>query len=1019
MALKISAESYNGLPALYANAGKRVETQFKLKNNYHCGSGTSLTFSSLGTTLTKQYGNWMDFGFVVGDTITISFVSFLGIPNNGVQTFTRTVTYINDNIMYINTALPTIFDNKEFPTEGQFSGMFVSSTKLPQSVEFSFNLTKDGIESVNSVLDGELNRFIYNSANTMAVSDVVNMVQLGNKSGGIITNVTLTRTANTSDALYSYSNFTVDFDFVQWGLFESQELYGAGNYLAPFIYAKTLPLAGNPNGAMTDDNGAKQANVGWFNENYNGGNSPYVPQYIELFDVNGDSITQVDYSGSTNFEAVLTTPNQLNGTSKYRIGLAFLPETDDLFKNLPLSAQNNLLLNAPDVDFLHSATPDLTVYTGNTNDESVRFDLTKLKFSHSAGTLTVTAQILPINAEAFFDELTDGERKLIIWVQVSDHTKTGVLNDEVNVLIYNDDCFNAPTIGIQWPYVVSEQLLDHALNDITSIVTPNTTTEDDVLYKAEIQLKENVTYDGIRVSISARSNVSDEVFELESAFFNFLNVPYIGGKYQLNETINRGFNLPIGTDRNVITLDLNAANDTASEYGVTINYGFLNDWRYWVENANVDSDFFNMAEPNNGLNRNWQALQNGDWNLHVDFYVRKNGVEDFNHYKYLNRPYEDDPTVSCFSTITASDGTNPTCFKDNDLHKLDVKFTWNTPFTDEWVELTIEDFESGNRWVVSSLYPIGNLAGNPFKPLIGETNVKIQTPANLLIASVMVDTNEINVEKVSLSYRVYASPIEYIGYLITYRKDASLAYSIARKVSNDDVYNGALINVRRDSDDATLQIGHVNGQLNTATMLTFVGAANGFVVDIYDQSGEGNHANQSDISKQGKIIDAGVLVTSGGKPALKLVTGDYYEFTFGLTNNELIYQTWVFERTITGGVVALGSASGYTTGFVFDFGVDDVGSWINGAAAVNYGDTLVTRALLSLSSDGWDSKVYINNLLFATENDPYTVSHSFDRIFEFGGASGAGNFQELIYWKKDKTAEMTAINNNIIDFYGL
>ena len=311
MALKISAESYNGLPALYANAGKRVETQFKLKNNYYIGSGTSNTITALGNTLTLQYGNFMDYGFVVGDTITVAFLSFLGIPNNGVQSVTRTITYINGNIMYIDTALTTVFDNKVFPTEGQFSGMKISSTKLPQSVEFSFNLTKDGIESVNSVLDGELNRFIYNSANTMAVSDVVNMVQLGNKSGGIITNVTLTRTANTTDALYSYSNFTVDFDFVQWGLFESQELYGAGNYLAPFIYAKTLPLAGNPNGAMTDDNGAKQANVGWFDENYNGGNSPYLSQYIELFDANGDSITQVDYSGSTDFEAVLTTPNQL------------------------------------------------------------------------------------------------------------------------------------------------------------------------------------------------------------------------------------------------------------------------------------------------------------------------------------------------------------------------------------------------------------------------------------------------------------------------------------------------------------------------------------------------------------------------------------------------------------------------------------------------------------------------------------------------------------------------------------
>jgi hypothetical protein len=60
---------------------------------------------------------------------------------------------------------------------------------------------------------------------------------------------------------------------------------------------------------------------------------------------------------------------------------------------------------------------------------------------------------------------------------------------------------------------------------------------------------------------------------------------------------------------------------------------------------------------------------------------------------------------------------------------------------------------------------------------------------------------------------------------------AATAYSL-RKLSN--AYNGAAIRVRRLSDAAETNIGFTStGALDTATLLTFIGASSGFVTTWY------------------------------------------------------------------------------------------------------------------------------------------------------------------------------------------
>jgi hypothetical protein len=95
-------------------------------------------------------------------------------------------------------------------------------------------------------------------------------------------------------------------------------------------------------------------------------------------------------------------------------------------------------------------------------------------------------------------------------------------------------------------------------------------------------------------------------------------------------------------------------------------------------------------------------------------------------------------------------------------------------------------------------------------------------------------------------------------------KSPTVAYSV-RKLSK--TYHGFCLRVRRSSDNASLDIGFdTNGELDTATMLAFVGSANGFVSIWYDQSGNQKNLTQVTQIYQPKIINTGALIASNGKP---------------------------------------------------------------------------------------------------------------------------------------------------------
>lgn len=85
-------------------------------------------------------------------------------------------------------------------------------------------------------------------------------------------------------------------------------------------------------------------------------------------------------------------------------------------------------------------------------------------------------------------------------------------------------------------------------------------------------------------------------------------------------------------------------------------------------------------------------------------------------------------------------------------------------------------------------------------------------------------------------------------------------------------YTGSAVRVRRSSDNIEQDIGFTaTGDLDSVALLAFVGAGSGFVAVWYDQSGNGRHVSNPTGAAQPRIVNAGVVDTLNGRPIVQFL----------------------------------------------------------------------------------------------------------------------------------------------------
>lgn len=116
-------------------------------------------------------------------------------------------------------------------------------------------------------------------------------------------------------------------------------------------------------------------------------------------------------------------------------------------------------------------------------------------------------------------------------------------------------------------------------------------------------------------------------------------------------------------------------------------------------------------------------------------------------------------------------------------------------------------------------------------------------------------------------YRVFGGQRGYTGPLDTF-SNISAAFGVRRLRS---AYNGYLVGLRRDSDNAEMSFSaSSDGSLDTAAIATWLGGANGYVHTLYDQSGNSNNATQTTAGNQ-PLFTASII---GTRPGIKFDGSD-------------------------------------------------------------------------------------------------------------------------------------------------
>lgn len=271
---------------------------------------------------------------------------------------------------------------------------------------------------------------------------------------------------------------------------------------------------------------------------------------------------------------------------------------------------------------------------------------------------------------------------------------------------------------------------------------------------------------------------------------------------------------------------------------------------------------------------------------------------------------------------------------------------------------------------------------------------------------------------------IFATGGGFTGLLDTYT-GATVAYSVRRLNS---AYTGALIRVRRSSDnaetdvnpDASNTISLTSTVSAGGTFGTWIGSDSGYIAKWYDQSGNANDAVRPTAAPQPRIVNAGSLEVdpNNGIVAIRFDgTDDSLAMTpISVTQN--YYQHFVFNRASSG--IHSNALSGGSTPYPF--------LWFNnnttysGTTTTTAHDTTQTQTgdfiQTTLRDSSNNVKFWENGTAKTTKTNTGTTG-SYNSLGNRGGNYHNGYMQELIYWNSDQEANQSGIESNANSYFSV
>ena len=280
----------------------------------------------------------------------------------------------------------------------------------------------------------------------------------------------------------------------------------------------------------------------------------------------------------------------------------------------------------------------------------------------------------------------------------------------------------------------------------------------------------------------------------------------------------------------------------------------------------------------------------------------------------------------------------------------------------------------------------------------------------------------------SITPTLTPSPSPLSPLLLNTYTGASLAFSVRQL---DNTYTDSAFKVRRTSDNETLDIGYVGGELDLVSLSGFCAGTDGIVEIWYNQAGVGD-LSQFISSQQSKIVSNGNVIYENLKPAISF-DNDFYSSLYELSSSSdyLILL-----------VIRIDSGKNANPRY---FALNKLSNSINLQGGYNSDNKYFTRVdnttytsptltgitgtqrLLAHGASGSTQYFSRDGILetFTSGGVPTANSEMGDGTFLLKGYRtnefyiDTGTIQEFIVYPIDKSTELSGIENNIKTYYGI
>ena len=246
--------------------------------------------------------------------------------------------------------------------------------------------------------------------------------------------------------------------------------------------------------------------------------------------------------------------------------------------------------------------------------------------------------------------------------------------------------------------------------------------------------------------------------------------------------------------------------------------------------------------------------------------------------------------------------------------------------------------------------------------------------------------------------------------LLEFYPGAAAAYSLRQLRRSVSPY---AIRVRR-ANDLEQDIGFgSDGELDTNALLDFADGGDAWVAVWYDQSSNGNDAEQTSPALQPQIVSNGSVVTDNGLPAMSF-DAQYFSVSAAATFAQP--NTYFFVANNVSGSSDFLDGIGPSLRNLSDIvsGVHRMyaGVSFNSSFSVTNNQQFLRYSMF----DGSNSEISVDGAIVQTGN---VGAQDLNSNYILGSNLSDIKMQEVVFYNSDQSANRTGIESNINDFYSI